>query len=100
MRNIQANQLFLLNNQGVLIESLSLPDLSIPFCAPQHFRLLSNGDKTRTMLIPLNGSNGTPTSWTGGKYRFHFKLNRKRYPQELPDINSVYAKEVALELNW
>ncbi len=100
IENMHANQLFLLNNQGVLIKKLPLPDLSLPFFAPQHFRLLGNGDETRTMLIPLSGSHGAPTIWTGGKYRFHFKLNRKRYPQELPDTNAVYAREVELELSW
>jgi hypothetical protein len=100
IRNIHANELFLINNQGVLIKKLPLPDLAIPFFAPQQFRLLGNGNETRTMLIPLNGSNGTPTNWTGGKYRFHFKLNRKRYPQKLPNTNAVYAREVELELDW
>ncbi|OOP57616.1 MAG: hypothetical protein AYP45_02420 [Candidatus Brocadia carolinensis] len=100
IENIHANQLFLLNNQGVLIKKLPLPDLSLPFFAPQHFRLLGNGNEIRTMLIPLNGSHGTPTIWTGGKYRFHFKLNRKRYPQELPDTQAVYSREVELELAW
>jgi hypothetical protein len=100
IRNIHANELFLLNNQGLLIKNAPLPDLSTPFFAPQHFRLLSNGNETRTMLIPLDDSNGTPTALTGGKYRFHFKLNRKRYPQELPDTHAAYEREVALELDW
>jgi hypothetical protein len=100
MHNIGANQLFILTNQGMLIKKLRLPDLSLPFFAPQHFRLLGNGNETRTLLIPLTGVNGTPTSWTGGKYRFHFKLNRKRYPQESPDANAVYAREAELELEW
>ena len=100
IQDIGANQLFILTNQGALINKLPLPDLSLPFFAPQHFRLLGNGNETRTLLIPLNNANGTPTSWIGGKYRFHFKLNRKRYPQELPDTNVVYTREVELELDW
>jgi hypothetical protein len=48
----------------------------------------------------LTAADGTPTSWTGGKYFFHFKLNRKRYPQEPPDENSVYEREVDVELEW
>ena len=100
IKNIHANQLFLLNQQGVMIKKLPLPDLSLPFFAPQQFRLLGNGNETRTLLIPLNGPDGTPTTWTGGKYRFHFKLNRIRYPQDLPDTNAVYAREVELVLDW
>jgi hypothetical protein len=100
IQNIGADQLLILTNQGTLIKKLPLPDLSLPFFAPQHFRLLGNSNETRTLLIPLTSAIGTPTSWTGGKYRFHFKLNRKRYPQELPDINAVYAREVELELDW
>jgi hypothetical protein len=100
IQNIGANQVFILTNQGTLIKKLPLPDLSLPFFAPQHFRLLGNGNETRTLMIPLTSANGTPTSWTGGKYRFHFKLNRKHYPQELPDSNAVYEREVELELDW
>lgn len=100
IQNIGANQLFILSNQGMLIKKLRLPDLSLPFFAPQHFRLLGNGNETRTLLIPLTSANGAPTSWTGGKYHFRFKLNRKRYPQELPDNNAVYTREVELELDW
>jgi hypothetical protein len=100
IRSISANQLLILSDQGTLIRKLSLPDLSLPFFAPQHFRLLSNGNETRTLLIPLTSAIGTPASWTGGKYRFHFKLNRKRYPQEVPDANAVYTREVELELEW
>jgi hypothetical protein len=100
IRNIRATQLFLLTNQGEAIMKLRLPDLSLPFFAPQAFRLLGNGDETRTILIPLDGANGEPMTWTEGKYCFHFKLNRKRYPQESPDPNALYEREVELELNW
>jgi hypothetical protein len=100
IRNIHANELVLLTNQSQLIVKLSLPDLSIPSFAPQHFRLLGNGNETRTVLIPLDAPNGSPTILTGGKYRFNFKLNRKRYPQELPDTNAVYEREAELELDW
>ena len=91
---------FLLNNQGVLVKTLNLPDLTLPFFAPQPFRLLSSGDEIRALLVPLSGPDGAPALWSGGKYRFHFKLTRQRYPQELPDPQAVYAREVEMELEW
>jgi hypothetical protein len=100
IRRIQANELFLLNNQGMLVKKVTLPDLTLPFFAPQPFRLLSNGDETRALLAPLSGPDGAPALWSGGKYRFHFKLTRQRYPQELPDPQAVYAREVEMELEW
>jgi hypothetical protein len=66
----------------------------------QHFRMLSNGNETRALLIPLNSANGTPTVWTRGKYLLHFKLNRKRYPHETVDENAVYIREVTVEVKW
>lgn len=100
IRNIQANGLFLLDNQGALIEELLLPDLSAPSFVPQFFRLLGNGNETRALLIPLDGPDGSPTTWTGGKYRFHFQLDRKRYRQETPDPHAAYQRDAGLELVW
>ena len=100
IRQIEANQLFLLDSLGGLIRRVALPDLSIPFFAPQPFRLLSNGNETRALLVPLDSPDGAPTVWTGGKYRFHFQLTRTRYPQDQPDPNAVYHREVELDLSW
>jgi hypothetical protein len=98
MRAIRANQVFLLTAQGELIQEVPLPDLSAPFFASKHFQLVSNGNETRTLLIPLDAIGGSPIPWTAGKYRFKFALNRKRYAQELPDDNAVYAREVEVEI--
>lgn len=100
IRQIAAGQLYLLNAQGDMIEKLTLPVLTDPFFMDQHFRILTNGDETRALLIPLDGPGGQPKPWTGGQYHFQWQLTRKRYAQELADPNAVYARDVEIELNW
>jgi hypothetical protein len=48
----------------------------------------------------LDGPDGAPAVWTSGKYRFHFQLTRRRYPQEQPDPAAVYARTAELDLDW
>lgn len=98
LNNIEANQFYILNKAGKLLKKFSLPNLPMPSFVSQPFTLLTNGDETRALLVPLSGE--APATLTGGKYLFEFKLNRIRFPQETPDSNSVYTREVTLELNW
>jgi hypothetical protein len=98
LNTIGANQLLFLNKLGKLVMKLTLPDLPLHAFVPQSFTVLSNGDETRAMLIPLTGN--VPTTWTPGKYIFEFKLNRERYPHETPDINADYIRETTLNLDW
>ncbi|HKO82118.1 MAG TPA: hypothetical protein VJU78_17040, partial [Chitinophagaceae bacterium] len=98
LNTIGANQVFFLNKLGKLVKKLPLPDLPFPAFVPQSFTVLSNGDETRALLIPLTGN--VPTTWTPGKYIFEFKISRERYPHETPDINADYVRETTLTVDW
>jgi hypothetical protein len=95
---IVANEVFFLNKLGKLVKKFQLPELSLPAFVTQPFTVLTNGDETRALLIPLAGN--VPVAWTNGKYLFEFKINRLRYPHETPDINAEYVRETVVELNW
>lgn len=96
---IHRNEVYLLNNGGELLQSFTLPDISMPNYAPQHFRVLSNGEETAAVLIPWSPAD-VPDIWKPGNYRFHFKLSRKRYEQELPDDNASYDRVKELSFEW
>jgi hypothetical protein len=58
IRDIRVNQIFLLNNQGLLISDIHCLTWHSHLVL-QHFRLLSNGNETRTLIIPLQALTGT-----------------------------------------
>jgi hypothetical protein len=52
------------------------------------------------LIIPLTDMNGTPSTWTSGKYHFRFNIVRQRYRQETPDATSEYARETVQDVEW
>lgn len=100
IRKIHVDEVYLLADTAALIRIFTLPGLSSPFTATQHFRVLSNGDETSAILIPLTAAGGEPAPWTGGKYEFQFTLHRTRYAQQPADDNATYIREVNLPFTW
>ena len=77
LARLHVNELFLLNSHGAVLREIRLPDISIPFFAPVHYRCLPDGNENRILLIPLASSNADPSRWTPGVYRFRYKLRAK-----------------------
>ena len=99
MNAMQANEVYFLNKIGKLISKCPLPSLPVlPSFIQQEFTVLSNGEETGALLIPLEGN--VPGIWTPGKYKFEFRLNRERYAHETADTNAEYVREVTVELTW
>lgn len=97
---IQRSQVLLFSAQGQLLKSVTVPELTLLGMVAQHFALLSNGNATRTLIIPLSGVNGNPMTWEAGNYHFSFKVSRQRYRTDTPDAMSEYAREVMQIVEW
>ncbi|MEO7270931.1 MAG: hypothetical protein ABIX28_08685 [Vicinamibacterales bacterium] len=84
-----------------------LPPLHPPFpwpprplvFVPQPLVILTNGDETRGIMIPVNAA-GEATHLPGGVYRFVFTIDRPRWRADVPDPTSNYRAAVTVDAAW
>jgi hypothetical protein len=84
-----------------------LPPLHPPFpwpprpivFVPQPLVILTSGDETRGIMIPVNAA-GDATTLPGGVYRFLFTIDRPRWRADVPDATSNYRAEVSFDATW
>jgi hypothetical protein len=66
---------------------------------PQPVVLLTNGDETRGLLIPVNAA-GDAIALPSGYYRFVFAIDRPRWRADVPDATSNYRAQVTFDASW
>ena len=66
---------------------------------PQPAVVLTNGDQTRGLVIPVNTA-GDAISLPNGYYRFLFAIDRQRWRADLPDAASNYRAQATFDATW
>jgi hypothetical protein len=66
---------------------------------PQRVVVLTNGDETRALAIPVDAA-GEPVSLPVGAYRFRFAIDRVRWRTDVPDAASNYRAETTFDAQW
>lgn len=66
---------------------------------PQRVVVLTNGDETRALVIPVDAA-GEAVSLPNGSYRFRFAIDRVRWRADVPDVASNYRAETMFDAQW
>jgi hypothetical protein len=66
---------------------------------PQRVVVLTNGDETRALVIPVDAA-GEPVSLPSGSYRFRFAIDRVRWRTDVPDATSNYRADTTFDAQW
>ena len=66
---------------------------------PQPALVLTNGDETRGLVIPVNAA-GAATVLPSGRYRFTFAIDRPRWRAAVPDAVSNYRAQATFDAVW
>jgi hypothetical protein len=79
--------------------SILTPPPTFTLDVPVPLRVLSNGDQTAALLIPVDPA-GAAFSLGPGHYTLHFTLDRRRWRSAAADLDSMYHQEQIITLSW
>ncbi len=66
---------------------------------PQPLLVLTNGDETRGLAIPVNAA-GAALALPAGRYRFTLAIDRPRWRAAVPDATSNYRAQATFDATW
>jgi hypothetical protein len=98
LAGMKANEIALMDDTGRLIIPNFIPVNPVTYVTVP-FRVLSNGDETRALIIPVDEL-GNESTLTAGTYRLEFDLDRVRYRSQTPDDISNYRAHASIVTSW
>jgi len=99
---LEPGEVLLLGPDGALLPPLQLPFPWPPrpiVFVPQPMLVLTNGDETRGLMLPVNAA-GAAIALPGGRYRFNFAVDRPRWRAAAPDATSNYRAQATIDAAW
>ena len=99
---LRRGDVLLMNSTGPLLGPVRPPFPWPPrpsVFVPQPLMVLTDGNQTRGLVIPVDAS-GAAVTLGGGTYRFTFAIDRERWRVDVPDAMSNYRAQVSFDVSW